>query len=134
VRRILPPPSHIAISVPCPSDEQGDCTCTCSLAVVRHHSRCSPPQASSAPAAATPQPAAVPGDDAPQSFYLAINKRELGQRWSLSAYVKQYHPDNVNYGAAASLGVRVVTFRVQNGKLFVFDASDHRHRVGPRIQ
>ncbi|HEX9577919.1 MAG TPA: zinc-dependent metalloprotease, partial [Myxococcales bacterium] len=30
----------------------------------------------------------------------------------------------VAYGAARSLGTRVVTFKVQNGKLFIFDAAD----------
>ncbi len=68
---------------------------------------------------------AVPSPNAPQSFYLAINKKELGQRWFLTAYLKDYFPDGVGFGAPSSLGVRVVTFRVQNGKLFVFDASDN---------
>lgn len=58
------------------------------------------------------------------SFYLAINKKELGQKYFLSAYLTQYFPGAVAYGAAHSLGTRVVSFRVQNGKLFVFDASD----------
>jgi hypothetical protein len=63
------------------------------------------------------------GDD--DSFYIAVNKKELGQRWFMSAYLKQYFPGAVQAGAAISLGTRVVTFRVQNGKLFVFDASDN---------
>jgi len=66
--------------------------------------------------------AAPPTDE--QSFYLAVNRAELGQRWFLSAYLKQYYPGAVQGGAARSLGTRVVSFRVQNGKLFVFDASD----------
>jgi hypothetical protein len=59
------------------------------------------------------------GDD----FYLAINKRELGaaKQWFLSAYLKQFFPGAVSGGAARSLGTRVVSFRQQNGKLFVFD-------------
>jgi hypothetical protein len=64
---------------------------------------------------------ANPGED---SFYLAINKSELGKKYFLSAYITQYFPGAVAYGAARSLGTRVVTFKVQNGKLFVFDAAD----------
>src|SRR5438445_12872950 len=63
---------------------------------------------------------AAAGDD---SFYLAINKSELGKKYFLSAYITQYFPGAVAYGAARSLGTRVVSFRVQNGKLFVFDAA-----------
>src|SRR5207249_9160567 len=59
-----------------------------------------------------------------ESFYLAINKSELGKKYFLSAYLTQYFPGAVAYGAARSMGTRVVTFRVQNGKLFVFDAAD----------
>ncbi len=58
------------------------------------------------------------------SFYLAINKSELGKKYFLSAYLTQYFPGAVSYGAARSLGTRVVSFKVQNGKLFVFDAAD----------
>src|SRR5438477_11466970 len=58
------------------------------------------------------------------SFYLAINKSELGKKYFLSAYLTQYFPGAVAYGAARSMGTRVITFAVQNGKLFVFDASD----------
>jgi hypothetical protein len=67
--------------------------------------------------------AATAGDD---SFYLAINKAELGRKYFLSAYITQYFPGAVAYGAARSLGTRVVTFKVQNGKLFIFDAADGR--------
>ena len=59
-----------------------------------------------------------------QSFYLAIAKSQLGQKWFLSAYLTQYFPGAVGYGAARSMGTRVVTFKVQNGKLIVFDAAD----------
>ena len=68
---------------------------------------------------------AVPSTSGDQSFYVAVNKKELGQRWFMSAYLKQYFPGAVSAGAAISLGTKVVTFRVQNGKLFVFDASDN---------
>jgi hypothetical protein len=68
----------------------------------------------------------VPGTgSADQSFFIALNKKELGKRWFMSAYMKQFFPGAVMGGAAASLGTRVVTFRVQNGKLFVFDASNN---------
>ncbi|WP_394846298.1 zinc-dependent metalloprotease [Pendulispora brunnea] len=74
----------------------------------------------------------VPSTDTPRSFYLAINRRELGERYFLTAYVKDYYPGTVGsllttlgVGAAISLGVRVVTFREQNGKLFVFDAANN---------
>ena len=69
---------------------------------------------------------AVPTAGANESFYLALNKSELGQRYFLSAYMKQAYPGTVGAGAASSLGTLVVTFRVQNGKLFVFDAQDGR--------
>ena len=59
-----------------------------------------------------------------QSFYIAINKKELEQKYFLSAYLTQYFPGAVSSGAASSLGTRVVTFRQQNGKIFVFDAAD----------
>jgi hypothetical protein len=57
-------------------------------------------------------------------FYLAVHKQELGARWFLSAYLSQMHPGAVAAGAGASLGTRIVSFRVQNGKLFLFDAAD----------
>src|SRR5438046_109534 len=63
---------------------------------------------------------------ADESFYLAINKSELGKKCFLSAYLTQYFPGAVGYGAARSMGTRVITFKVQNGKLFVFDAADGR--------
>ena len=60
------------------------------------------------------------------SFYLAIKKSALADRWFLSAFLEQYFPGQVSFGAAQSLGTRVVSFKVQNDKLFVFDADD-RH-------
>lgn len=68
----------------------------------------------------------VPGavSDGEDDFYLAIRRDVLEERWFLSAYMKQYHFGDAAVAAAASLGTRVVSFRVQNGKLFVFDASD----------
>src|SRR5262249_28353442 len=60
-------------------------------------------------------------DPAGQDFYLAIRKTELGKNYFLSAYMKQYFPGAVAGGAARSMGTRVVSFRAQNQKLFVFD-------------
>jgi hypothetical protein len=62
------------------------------------------------------------GYDKNDSFYIAINKAELGQKWFLSAYMAQYQPASAL--PAYSLGTRVVSFKVQNDKLFVFDVSD----------
>ncbi len=59
-------------------------------------------------------------------FYLAISKKELGQRWFLSGFLTQYYPGQVDQGAVRSLGTRVVSFKVQNGKLFVFDVADNK--------
>jgi hypothetical protein len=63
-----------------------------------------------------------------EDFYIAIRKSSLAERWFLTAYIKQYHPD---FGQAAaggrlgtSLGTRVVSFETQNDQLFVFDASE----------
>ncbi len=60
------------------------------------------------------------------SFYLAIHKRELGQKFFLSAFMKQFFPGAVTGGAARSLGTKVVSFKVQNGKLFVFDVDSRK--------
>jgi Met-zincin len=57
-------------------------------------------------------------------FYLAINRNAFDTRWFLSAYMKQYHFGDAAVAAASSLGTRVVSFKEQNGKLFVFDSSD----------
>jgi hypothetical protein len=65
-------------------------------------------------------------DGIAEDFYLAISKKELGQRWFLSAYLSQVTPQGVQSGAARSLGTRVVSFKVQNGKLFVFDVVDDK--------
>jgi hypothetical protein len=60
------------------------------------------------------------------AFYLAIHRRELEGRWFLSGYLKQISVGGPNALAASSLGTRVVSFRIQNGKLFVFDADERR--------
>ncbi|MGA8889980.1 MAG: zinc-dependent metalloprotease [Anaeromyxobacteraceae bacterium] len=59
-----------------------------------------------------------------ESFYLAIKRSELSRRYFLSAYVEQVNPFGVEGGAASSVGTRVVSFKIQNDKLFLFDASD----------
>jgi hypothetical protein len=60
-----------------------------------------------------------------QDFYLAIKKTELARRYFLAATIEQSFPGGFNDGLAdLSLEARVVTFRVQNDKLFVFDAGD----------
>ncbi len=59
------------------------------------------------------------------NFYLAVRKDSLSQRWFLSAYTKQWFPGDVAFGFADfTLGTRVISFKQQNDKLFVFDASD----------
>lgn len=65
-------------------------------------------------------------DNSGESFYVAIRKSELGQKWFLSAFLKQNFPGGVPYGAASTLGTRVVSFKVQNGKLFVFDVDERK--------
>jgi hypothetical protein len=62
----------------------------------------------------------------PESFYLAINRRELGKRFFFNAYMKVIGAGGREEGTAGLLGTRVVSFRVQNGKLFVFDVRDNR--------
>lgn len=59
-------------------------------------------------------------------FYLAISKKELGKQWFLSGYMRQSYPLPIDTGAARSLGTRVVSFKVQNGKLFVFDVAKNK--------
>jgi hypothetical protein len=71
--------------------------------------------------------AAVTAAQADGNFYLAIRKDVLDQPWFLSAYAKQF----AERAFAAdtpffTLGTRVVSFQIQNGKLFVFDVSGQR--------
>ncbi|MGV3624230.1 MAG: zinc-dependent metalloprotease, partial [Archangium sp.] len=56
-----------------------------------------------------------------ENFYIAINKSQLEQRWFMSAYLTQWHP--AENTPVHSLGTRVVTFKIQNDKLYVFDAT-----------
>ena len=71
--------------------------------------------------------AAADAFDPEGSFYLAVHRRELGKRWFMSAYLKQFFPDAVLAGAASIAGhPRRVSFKIQNGKLFVFDVDDRK--------
>lgn len=66
--------------------------------------------------------------DNTESFYIAIRKSELSKRYFLSAYLKQLSP--LFNPPANTLGVRVVSFKVQNNKLVVFDV-DNRREASP---
>ncbi len=63
---------------------------------------------------------------ADRDFYIGVRKSALADRYFMTAFLEQYFPGAVMGGAASSLGTRVISFKIQNGKLFVFDASD-RH-------
>lgn len=63
-----------------------------------------------------------------ETFYLALRRSELGQRWFMSVYLKQDTPAETFGNIAATLGVRVVSFQVQNGKLYAFDVDDTKVR------
>lgn len=56
-------------------------------------------------------------------FYLAIRRSSLEQTWFFSVYLKELSPFGPNPG---TLGTKVVRFREQNGKLFMFDADNRR--------
>jgi hypothetical protein len=62
------------------------------------------------------------------TFYLALRKKELGQRWFMSAHLIQDTPADLFGNVAYTLGVRVVSFQVQNGKLYAFDVDDTKVR------
>ncbi len=59
----------------------------------------------------------------PTDFYLAIRKSALEQKWFWSVYLKDLQPGGPSPG---TLGTRVVRFRIQNDKLYVFDADDRK--------
>ncbi|HRC56361.1 MAG TPA: zinc-dependent metalloprotease [Kofleriaceae bacterium] len=58
-----------------------------------------------------------------EDFYLAIRRSALESQWFLSMYLKELSPYGPNPG---TLGTKVIRFREQNGKLFVFDADNRR--------
>jgi hypothetical protein len=62
----------------------------------------------------------VAGDE---SFYVAVKKSVLDDRWFLSGFLEQYFPGAVKGGAARTLGTKVVSFRIQNDRLYLFDVS-----------
>ncbi|MCP3168744.1 zinc-dependent metalloprotease [Myxococcus qinghaiensis] len=64
----------------------------------------------------------------PGTFYLALRKSELGKRWFMSVYLQQSYPEDLAGNGGSSLGVRVVSFREQNGKLYAFDVDDTKVR------
>ena len=62
-----------------------------------------------------------------RSFYLAISRDELYKPWFLSAYLKQHLPGQAAEGAgASSLGIRVVTFRIANDRLYLLDVDERK--------
>ncbi len=56
--------------------------------------------------------------------YLAVKKSLLGTRWFLTGTMKQFYPGNVETFSNRALGTRVVSFKVQNDKFYVLDASE----------
>ncbi|MBZ4400856.1 zinc-dependent metalloprotease [Myxococcus sp. MISCRS1] len=67
-------------------------------------------------------------DDSPGTFYLALRRSELGKRWFMSVYLEQHTPESLYGSSATSLGVRVVSFQEQNGRLYAFDVDDTKVR------
>ncbi|MCG8419000.1 MAG: zinc-dependent metalloprotease [Proteobacteria bacterium] len=65
--------------------------------------------------------------DKPRDFYLAIHKRELGKHWFLTAFLNNYIAASDVFGGY-TLGTRVVSFELQNDRLYVFDV-DRRKQV-----
>lgn len=63
-------------------------------------------------------------DPTGRTFYLAIRKSELKQRWFLSATLRQLNAEPDLFGFPVVLNPRVVRFHEQNGRLYLFDARD----------
>ncbi len=82
-----------------------------------------------APAGTPVDAGALPSAQSP-TFYLAIKKTALAERWFLSAYMRQYTAGTGNpavSGAAAhDLGTQIVTYRIANDRLLVLDVSSGR--------
>jgi hypothetical protein len=74
------------------------------------------------PDGGSPDPGPRPTEE---SFYIALHKGQLGQKWFLSAFIRDLHPLEA-LASDYALGTRVVTFKVQNGKLFMFDVDDRK--------
>ncbi|MFP2932891.1 zinc-dependent metalloprotease [Pyxidicoccus sp. 3LG] len=64
--------------------------------------------------------------DGSETFYLAIRKSALPQRYFLNAYLKTQWPQHIQGGAAYPLGARVVSFELQNGRLYAFDVDSRK--------
>lgn len=58
------------------------------------------------------------------SFYIAIHKSSLQKRWFMSAFLSQVHPASEYNIPFVSLDTKVVSCKVQNGKLYVFDVDE----------
>lgn len=64
-------------------------------------------------------------------YYLAINKKDLEKTWFLTAMTKQIYPVNPDVMSPfINLGTRVVQFKEQNDKLYVFDVSQRKSAGG----
>ncbi len=61
-----------------------------------------------------------------ETFLLAIKKSSLSKKWFMSAFLSQIYPANANNIPFQSLSTRVVSFKEQNGKLFVFDVDNSK--------
>jgi hypothetical protein len=59
-----------------------------------------------------------------EDFYIAIKKSELDKLYFLSAHYKQLAFDTFSDGPG-HLGSRIVSFKAQDGKLFVYDHDPH---------
>lgn len=63
-----------------------------------------------------------------KTFYLAIRRSELQHRWFLSAKLRESMDEPTTAVLPVSLGLQVIRFREQNGKLYLFDARDGLER------
>lgn len=71
-----------------------------------------------------------------QNFYIAIKRTALGKRWFLSSFLSQQYPANASNIPFFSLDTKVVNFKEQNGKLFVFDVDSTKkfsNQVNPEV-
>jgi hypothetical protein len=63
-----------------------------------------------------------------RNFYLAIRKDQLATRWFLDVAMERFYPGGVAILAGKLLGSSVVSFKIQNDKLFMFNA-DNRTKM-----
>ncbi|WP_342377970.1 zinc-dependent metalloprotease [Myxococcus stipitatus] len=64
--------------------------------------------------------------DGERSFYLAIRRSELSQRWFWSATLRHFFPDGADSAMPRFLRTEVIRMREYNGRLFFLDARDGR--------